>query len=89
VVFDQTVDLTEDVFQARKIFLVRGELVDGGPDHYDRLEAVKLFIRLISLTQVIGFRAAAGARALAEETTYRSPEVSDKQSLLRLRLLLL
>jgi hypothetical protein len=46
--FDETLDVIEDAFEARKIFLVRGVLVDGGPDHYVRLEAVKLFLGLIS-----------------------------------------
>jgi hypothetical protein len=34
--FDQTLDVIEDAFEARKIFLVRGVIVDGGPDHYAR-----------------------------------------------------
>ena len=46
--FDQTLDLIKDAFQARKIFVVRGVVVDGGHDHYARLEAGKLFIRLIT-----------------------------------------
>jgi hypothetical protein len=41
--FDQTLDLIQDAFQARKIFVVRGLIVDGGLDHYARLEAAKLF----------------------------------------------
>jgi hypothetical protein len=40
--FDQMLDVIEDAFQARKIFLVKGVIVDGGPDHYARLEAVKM-----------------------------------------------
>jgi hypothetical protein len=46
--FDQTLEIINDAFQARKIFVVRGVTVDGGPDHYARLEAAKLFIQLIS-----------------------------------------
>jgi hypothetical protein len=46
--FSLTLDLIKDAFQARKIFLVRGVLLDGGPDHYARLEAVKMFLRLVS-----------------------------------------
>jgi hypothetical protein len=46
--FDQTPNVIKDAFGARKIFLVRGVLVDGGSDHYARLEAGKLFIRLVS-----------------------------------------
>jgi hypothetical protein len=46
--FDKTLDVIEDAFQARKIFLVRGVVVDGGPDHYARLEAAKLVLRLVS-----------------------------------------
>jgi hypothetical protein len=30
--FDQTLNVTKDVFGARKIFVVRGVIVDGGPD---------------------------------------------------------
>jgi hypothetical protein len=39
--FDHTLDLIEDAFQARKIFVVRGVIVDGGPDDFDRLEETK------------------------------------------------
>jgi hypothetical protein len=46
--FRLTLDLIKDAFQARKIFVVRGELLDAGPDHYARLEAAKLVLRLIS-----------------------------------------
>jgi hypothetical protein len=46
--FDQTLDVIGDAFRARKIFVVKGVIVDGGPDHYARLEASKLFIRLVS-----------------------------------------
>jgi hypothetical protein len=46
--FSLTLDLIKDAFQARKIFLMRGVLLDGGPDHYARIAAAKLFIRLIS-----------------------------------------
>jgi hypothetical protein len=37
--FDQTLNVIEDAFQARKIVVVGDVLVDGGPDHYARLEA--------------------------------------------------
>jgi hypothetical protein len=40
--------ITEDPFQARKIFLVKAVVVDGGPDHYARLEAVKMFMLTVS-----------------------------------------
>ncbi len=49
--FDQTLEIIEDAFQARKIFVVRGVIVDGGPDHYARLEAGKLFLRLLRLAR--------------------------------------
>jgi hypothetical protein len=45
--FRLTLDLIKDAFQPRRIFVVRGVLVDGGPDHYARLEAAKLFLRLL------------------------------------------
>jgi hypothetical protein len=48
VLFDQTLDVIEGAFQARKIFLVKGVVVDGRPDHYARLEAVKMFVQLLS-----------------------------------------
>jgi hypothetical protein len=46
--FSLTLDVIEVAFQARKIFLVRGVIVDGGPDHYARLEAVKMFMLIVS-----------------------------------------
>ncbi len=46
--FDQMLDVIEDAFQARKIFVVRGVLVDGGSDHHARLEAVKMFMLIVS-----------------------------------------
>jgi hypothetical protein len=48
---DQTQDVIEGAFQARKIFLVKGVVVDGGPDHYAQLEAAKLVIRLLCLAR--------------------------------------
>jgi len=36
------------VFQARKIFLVNGAIVDGGPYHYVRLEAMKMVTLIVS-----------------------------------------
>jgi len=47
-IFDQTLNVIKDAFGARKIFLVRGALLDAGPDHYARIEAAKLVLRLIS-----------------------------------------
>jgi hypothetical protein len=49
--FSLTLDLIKDAFQARKIFVVKGVMVDGGPDHYARLEAGKVFLRLVSSRQ--------------------------------------
>jgi hypothetical protein len=37
-----------DAFQARKIFVARGVLLDGGPDHYARLEAARVVFQLVS-----------------------------------------
>jgi hypothetical protein len=31
--FDQMLEVIEDAFEARKIFFVKGAIVDGGPDH--------------------------------------------------------
>jgi hypothetical protein len=46
--FDKKLDVTKDAFRARKIFVVRGALVDGGPDHNARLAAAKPVLRLTS-----------------------------------------
>ncbi len=41
-VFDQVLAVIEDAFEARKGFVVKGAIVDAGPDHYARLEAGRL-----------------------------------------------
>jgi hypothetical protein len=46
-VFGQVLEAMKDALEARKIFVVKGVIVDGGPDHYARLEAVKMFILLM------------------------------------------
>jgi hypothetical protein len=46
--FDQMLDVIEDAFQARKNVLVKGVVVDDRPDHYARLEAVKMFMLIVS-----------------------------------------
>jgi hypothetical protein len=43
--FDQTLDVIEGAFQARKIFVAKGALVDVGPDHCARIEAARLAAR--------------------------------------------
>ena len=45
--FDQTLDVIEDAMKARQFLVVNRVLVDVGPDHYARLEAVKVFTRLM------------------------------------------
>jgi hypothetical protein len=45
--FSLTLDLIKDAFQARKIFVVRGVIVDGWPDHYARLEVAKMVVQLL------------------------------------------
>jgi hypothetical protein len=45
--FDQTLDVIEDAMNARKLLVVNRVLVDVGPDHYARLEAVKMFTLLM------------------------------------------
>jgi hypothetical protein len=47
--FDRTLAVIRDTFRARKIFVVRDVVVEGGPDHYARLETVKVFIELMRL----------------------------------------
>jgi hypothetical protein len=46
--FDRTLDLIEAAFEARNTLVVKGALVDAGPDHYARLKAGKLVLRLVS-----------------------------------------
>ncbi len=43
----RTLDLIEDAFEARGTLVVNGALVDAGPDHYARLEAGELVLRLL------------------------------------------
>jgi hypothetical protein len=45
--FSLTLDLIKDAFQARKIFVVKGVVVDGGPYHCARVAAM-LVLRLSS-----------------------------------------
>jgi len=45
--FDQTLDVLEDAMKARQFLVVNRVLVDVGPDHYARLEAVKMFTVLM------------------------------------------
>ena len=45
--FDQTLDVIEDAMNARQFLVVNRVLVDVGPDHYARLEAVKMFTALM------------------------------------------
>jgi hypothetical protein len=44
-VFDQMLDVIENAFEAQQL---HGERSGGGPDHYARLEAGRLVLRLIS-----------------------------------------
>jgi hypothetical protein len=46
--FDKTLAVIDDAFQSCKILVVKGVVVDGGPDHYSRLEAVKVFMLIVS-----------------------------------------
>jgi hypothetical protein len=46
-VFGHVLAAIEDALEAPKIFVVKGVIVDGGPDHYARLEAMKMFILLM------------------------------------------
>ena len=45
--FDQMLDVIEDAMKARQFLVVNRVLVDVGPDHYARLEAVKVLTRLM------------------------------------------
>ena len=45
--FDQMLDVIEDAMKAREFLVVNRVLVDVGPDHYARLEAVKVFTVLM------------------------------------------
>jgi hypothetical protein len=44
---DRTLDVIEAAFEARCTLVVKGTLVDGGPDHYARIEAGHLVVRLL------------------------------------------
>ncbi len=46
-VLDQVLAVIEDALEARNILVIKGVLVDAGPDHYARLEAGKLLLRLL------------------------------------------
>ena len=46
--FDRILDLIEAALQERSTLVVKGALVNVGPDHYARLKAGHLFLRLIS-----------------------------------------
>jgi hypothetical protein len=46
-VFDQVLAIIDNAFQARRTLVVKGAVVDAGPDHYARLEAGKLVVRLL------------------------------------------
>jgi hypothetical protein len=50
-VFDHTLDLIEDAFEARDMVKVKGALVDAGPDHYARIEAVRMIVQLLRLAR--------------------------------------
>jgi hypothetical protein len=45
--FHQALEVIEEAMKARKFFVVNGVIVDGGPDHYARLEAVKVLTALM------------------------------------------
>jgi hypothetical protein len=44
--FDRTLDLIEDALEARNTLVIKGALVDAGPDHYVRIEAGRLVLLL-------------------------------------------
>jgi hypothetical protein len=46
-VLARTLDVIEDALRARDTVVVKDALVDAGPDHYARLGAGKLFLRLL------------------------------------------
>jgi hypothetical protein len=46
--FDRTLDVIEAAFEARCTLVVKGALVDSGPDLYARIEAGKQVLRLVS-----------------------------------------
>jgi len=51
-VFDLTLNAIREAMTARKLVLLDGSFVDCGPDHYVRLEAVKMFILLMRAAKV-------------------------------------
>jgi hypothetical protein len=46
--FDQSLTAIEEALQARRVYVRRGQIVEGGPDHHVRLRAVAVFLKLIS-----------------------------------------
>lgn len=44
---DQTLEVIAEAMEARQFLVVNHVLLDVGPDHYARLEAVDVFIRLM------------------------------------------
>jgi hypothetical protein len=46
--FDQSLTVIEEAFGARRVYVRRGQIVESGPDHYARLRAVAVFVKLIS-----------------------------------------
>ena len=52
--FSQALSMIREAMQARTILRHNGRLVQGGPDHYMRLKAGSLFIKLIDVAGQIG-----------------------------------
>ena len=46
--FDHSLTAIEEAFGARPVYVRRGQIVDGGPDHYARLRAVAAFTKLLA-----------------------------------------
>jgi hypothetical protein len=71
--FDQTLDVIEDAMNARQFLVVNRVLVDVGPDHYARLEAVKMFTVLMRRARPLRLSNAlrASVPTRTERTSYR------------------
>jgi hypothetical protein len=53
-VFREALDVIQQAFQARKIYVRKGRIIQGGPDHMVRLEAVTVFINLLMAAEPYG-----------------------------------
>jgi hypothetical protein len=64
--FFQSLRAIREALQARRVYRYRGRIVEGGPDHYVRLEAVSTFVKLMEALEIY--------REIVVNAAYRSAE---------------